>query len=483
MAATTPVKREDRDALLSSLPQPYPGDLRSAIKQRVLNPSNGIPLLVILDDDPTGTQTCHDIQVLMSWDVETLKSSFTSSVTQNVGGFFILTNSRALHEPEARELIKEICTNLKAAGNAVDKDFEIVLRSDSTLRGYFPLEADAASEVLGEADIWLLAPFFLQGGRYTINDCHYVDEEGTLVPASETPFAKDATFGYKNSNLKDWVEEKTNGVISRDRVQSLSLQDIRTGGPDKVAQLLTGFAKGSTVIINAASEQDMDVVVAGLLDASKSRKFLYRSGAALVSSRLGIAQIPPKTSAQLKLNPSVGGLVIAGSYVPKTTAQLKILREKSGDKLTTIELQVEQLLESPDTADRIIEEAKEQAAQEIEKGQDVLVMTSRGLITGRDGKESLNIGSTVAKALVSFLTGLRSRPRYIIAKGGITSSDMATKGLGMKIATVVGQAAPGVPLWECLEESSKWSGIPYIVFPGNVGSAEELFNVVNGWRP
>jgi uncharacterized protein YgbK (DUF1537 family) len=135
-----------------------------------------------------------------------------------------------------------------------------------------------------------------------------------------------------------------------------------------------------------------------------------------VSSRLGIAPIPPKTSEQLKLNPSVGGLIIAGSYVPKTTAQLKILREKSGDKLTVIELQVEQLLESPEAADRIIEEAKEQAAQEIEKGQDVLVMTSRGLITGKDGKESLNIGSIVAKALVSFLTGLRSRPRYVIAK-------------------------------------------------------------------
>lgn len=265
MVAPTP-KREDRDALLSTLPPPFAGDLRSEIKARVSNPSNNIPLLVILDDDPTGTQTCHDIQVLMSWDVETLQSSFTSQVTQNVGGFFILTNSRALHPQEARNLISEICSNLKAASEKVGKQFEIVLRSDSTLRGHFPLEADVASEVLGEADLWILAPFFLQGGRYTINDIHYVDEEGVLVPAGETQFAKDATFGYKNSNLKDWVVEKTDGRVSRDQVQSLSLQDIRTGGPAKVCELLKGFPKGSTVVVNAASEQDMDVVVAGLLD-------------------------------------------------------------------------------------------------------------------------------------------------------------------------------------------------------------------------
>jgi uncharacterized protein YgbK (DUF1537 family) len=68
-------------------------------------------------------------------------------------------------------------------------------------------------------------------------------------------------------------------------------------------------------------------------------------------------------------------------------------------------------------------------------------------------------------------------------QGGITSSDMATKALGMKAATVVGQAAPGVPLWECLEETSKYSGLPYVVFPGNVGSASALFEVVDGWRP
>lgn len=470
---------------LSSLPPPYEGDLRSLIKTKINSTNGEIPLLVILDDDPTGTQTCHDISVLTVWDTDTLASTFTSSITTAVGGFFILTNSRALHPPEAEALVTEICQNLLEASKAVgSKQFEVVLRSDSTLRGHFPLEADVTESVLGrQADSWILAPFFLQGGRYTIDDVHYVAEGDRLVPAGHTAFAKDATFGYKASNLRDWVVEKSQGKIDASRVQSLSLHDIRTGGPDKICELLLSFPRGSVVIVNAAAEADMDVVVLAILEAaSRGHRFLYRSGAALVSSRLGIKPIPPKSADALHLDKSVGGLIIAGSYVPKTTAQLKSLRGNSGDKLTTIELSVAKLLNSEDDARTAISDAVSRAEVEISRGQDVLVMTSRDLITGKDERESLKIGGVVAANLVRFLQHLKTRPRYVIAKGGITSSDMATKGLRMRRPTVVGQAAPGVPLWECSEETSKWAGIPYIVFPGNVGSEDTLYEVVNGWR-
>ena len=59
---------------------------------------------------------------------------------------------------------------------------------------------------------------------------------------------------------------------------------------------------------------------------------------------------------------------------------------------------------------------------------------------------------------------------------------MATKGLRMRRARVVGQAASGVPLWRCDEPSSKFTGLPYVVFPGNVGTADTLFEVVERWQ-
>ncbi|PSN71778.1 hypothetical protein BS50DRAFT_235700 [Corynespora cassiicola Philippines] len=467
---------------LSSLaPLSSTSDKLRAQTRTEIQTNPNIPILVALDDDPTGTQTCHDIPVLTTWTVDVLAAEFTN--TKPGSGFFILTNSRALHPPEARALTLEICTNLQEAAKTAGKSFEVVLRGDSTLRGHFPVEPEAVEEALGKADAWILAPFFLQGGRYTIDDVHYVAEGDTLVPAGETPFAKDATFGYKSSDLRDWVVEKSEGAIARERVKGLSLEDTRKGGADKVAEILLAAEKGTVFIANSAAEEDMDVVILGILKASaKGKKFLFRSGAAFVSARLGISPIPPISAEQLSLDKSRGGLIIAGSYVPKTTAQLKALREMAGDKLTTVELDVEKLLESPESAEKELGNALSTAESELQRPQDVLIMTSRKLITGADARSSLEIGSVVAAALVSFLTRLQVKPRYVIAKGGITSSDMATKGLRMKKAMIVGQAAAGVPLWRCDEEGARWRGLPYVVFPGNVGGDRTLGEVVERWR-
>ena len=473
----------DLKSTLADLPPIKAQGLRAKTKA-CLSSNSKAPILVTLDDDPTGTQTCHDISILTTWSVPQLVSEFKA--TPSGSGFFILTNSRALHPEPARALITEICTNLQAASKQTDTPFEVVLRSDSTLRGHFPLEAEATEAVLGEADAWVVCPFFLQGGRYTIDDVHYVAEGDKLLPASHTPFAKDATFGYNNSNLKDYVVEKAKGSIKPEQVSSLSIDTIRDGGTDAVLKQLletTEKVKKPVIVVNAAAEEDMDVVVEALLQASSSgKRFLFRTGAAFVSARLAIEGIDPISASQLKLSGDVGGLVIAGSYVPKTTAQLEVLRSKSGDKLTTIVLDVRKLLESPDNITKAISSALETASAEIKKGQDVLIMTSRELITGADEAKSLDIGSIVATALVSFLEQLEQKPRYVIAKGGITSSDMATKGLRFKRAMIVGQAAPGVPLWRCDEPESKWPGLPYVVFPGNVGSVQTLFDVVKGWR-
>jgi hypothetical protein len=246
-------------ATIDALPQEYTGDMLEAIHERMS--SGTAPLLVILDDDPTGTQTCHDISVLTVWDHSTLCTELSTANR----GFFILTNSRALPPEEAKTLITEICQNVAKAAKETRKEFEIVLRGDSTLRGHFPLEPETVEEVLGKVDAWILAPFFYQGGRYTIDDVHYVTEGDTLVPAGQTPFAEDATFGYKSSNLRDYVLEKAGEIYRKEHLWSITLADIRVGGPKKVTEQLLSAPKGGVIIVNAAAESDMFVFAAGLL--------------------------------------------------------------------------------------------------------------------------------------------------------------------------------------------------------------------------
>ncbi len=244
---------------IKAMPQEYAEDVLGVINERML--SGKAPLIVVLDDDPTGTQTCHDVSVLTVWDNTTLCTEF--SIAKK--GFFILSNSRALPPKEAETLITEICQNVAKAAEETGKEFEVVLRGDSTLRGHFPLEPETVEEVLGKVDSWILAPFFYQGGRYTINDVHYVVEGDVMVPSSQTPFAEDATFGYRSSNLKDYVLEKAGSRFTGKDLWSITLQDIRIGGPAKVTEQLLAAPRGSVIIVNAAAESDMFMFAAGLL--------------------------------------------------------------------------------------------------------------------------------------------------------------------------------------------------------------------------
>lgn len=405
---------------IEALPPVWKEDCLEFIRNQVKN--NSTSILIVLDDDPTGTQTCHDIPVLTGWDYATLCSELRNAE----GGFFILTNSRALPSIEAKILVSAICRSISRAAEDTGRSFQIVLRGDSTLRGHFPEEPEAVEEIFGGCDAWILAPFFLQGGRYTIDDVHYVAEKAMLVPASQTPFAADATFGYKSSNLRDYIIEKASSRFTGKDILSISIEDIRLGGPSKVTERLLKAPKGCVVILNAAAEEDIHVFAAGALAAERlGKKYLYRTGAAFVSSRLGISGKAPMSAKDLGLSygsGKVGGIIIAGSYVPKTTAQLKSLRERRGNKLHVIELDVEKLMKSSEEEMvKIGQGAINDANNRIKDGTDVLVMTSRLLITGQDGVSSLQIGGAIAAALVRILQGIDVRPRYIIAKVGAST--------------------------------------------------------------
>uniref|UniRef100_A0A5B7BKZ0 Ketose-bisphosphate aldolase class-II family protein n=1 Tax=Davidia involucrata TaxID=16924 RepID=A0A5B7BKZ0_DAVIN len=469
-----------KELVLQSLPSEWPLDPVEDIRKLDKNNSK---TLIVLDDDPTGTQTVHDIEVLTEWNVESVIEQFR----KRPKCFFILTNSRSLSTEKASALIEDICRNLCTAAKSVENiDYTVVLRGDSTLRGHFPEEADAAVSVLGEMDAWIICPFFLQGGRYTIEDVHYVADSDRLVPAGDTEFAKDASFGYKSSNLRKWVEEKTRGRIPAISVTSISIQLLRKGGPNAVCECLCSLQKGSTCIVNAASERDMAVFAAGMIQAElKGKRFLCRTAASFVSARIGIIPKAPILPKDLGINKGrSGGLIVVGSYVPKTTKQVEELKVQCGHILRTIEISVDKLaMKSLEEREEEINQTAEMADIFLSANKDTLIMTSRELITGKTPSESLEINFKVSSALVEIVRRITTRPRYILAKGGITSSDLATKALEAKRAKIVGQALAGVPLWQ-LGPESRHPGVPYIVFPGNVGDSKALAEVVKCWaRP
>ena len=390
--------------------------------------------------------------------------------------------------------MKEICANVDAAAKKADTLYEIVLRGDSTLRGHFPQEPFAVEAVLGPKDVWVISPFFEQGGRITINDVHYVKEGKNLVAAADTEFAKDAAFGYSKSNLREWALEKfrkNDSAISTFPFISISLNTIRESGPQGVADRIAtvnkrqGSSLPTILVVNAVVTADMDVFVAGLAlyrqqkVKSQQRTFLFRTAAAFVSSRLAIQSIPPLDKRTLKLEGKAGGLIIVGSYVPKSTAQYNALLKRRKGKLELVCIEVHALLGSSiDERRSIVESAARQASEAIARGIDTVIASSRQLVTHTEAKQSLAIGEIVSSTLVEIIKAITARPKYVIAKGGITSSDIATKALRFQRALIVGQANPGIPLWRCDQQSSLWPGIVYVVFPGNVGTEDGIAELV-----
>lgn len=459
---------------LERLPPEWPDNLLPEIQRHVRATGQKV---VVLDDDPTGTQTVHDIPVLTEWPVDALRAELESAHP----AFYLLTNSRSLTLPAAQALNNEIGRNLLEAARQSGRTFAVVSRSDSTLRGHFPGEVEALAAALEtDFDAWLIIPFFLEGGRYTLGDVHYVAEGDALIPAGETPFARDAVFGYRASDLRAWVEEKTGGRFRAARVASVSLDDLRLGGQGRVTERLLGLPKGGVCVVNAASYRDLEVFVAGLLDAeAQGRRYLYRTAASFVRVRAGI---PPRAllgKADLDLPAAGGGLFVVGSYVPRTTAQVNALLAQPG--LCSVPVDVAKLLDGGAQRDEIAR-AADAVNGALRRGQDVVAYTSRALVTGEDAQRNLAIGQQVSAGLVALTRAIATRPRYLVAKGGVTSSDIATRGLAVRRALVMGQILPGVPVWR-LGPESRYPGLPYCVFPGNVGGPEALAEIARALRP
>jgi uncharacterized protein YgbK (DUF1537 family) len=439
--------------------------------------------VVVLDDDPTGVQSVHGVPVLTTWAVEDLHWA----LEQTSPTFYILTNSRSLAEEEAIALNQEIARSLSEAA-APGTDFDVVSRSDSTLRGHYPAETDALAEALREGgrgpDGLIVCPAFFEAGRITVDDVHWVRQDGELVPAGQTEFASDHSFGYRSSDLKAWVEEKTGGRIKASEVLSVSLADLREGGPERVLERLEEASGGRPVMINAASYADLEVFVLGLLAAEEEgKRFLYRTGPSFVRTRGGITEPKILGAEDLyrKRSKEGHGLVLVGSYVPTTTRQLEGALALDG--IRGVEMSVPRLLEPGSREDelgRVAEEVNGSLASS-----EVVVYTSRELVTagkaGSAGLSNFEIGAAVSGALVEVMRRVdRALPlSFVVAKGGITSSDIATKGLEVRRAEVAGPLLPPgiVPVW-ILPEENDFPGLPYVIFPGNVGGPDSLAQAI-----
>lgn len=426
------------------------------------------PKIIVLDDDPTGSQTVHSCLLLMKWDVETLRLGLADESPI----FFVLTNTRAMSPEHALATVQAVCHNLKQAIAAEQvQDFLIVSRSDSTLRGHYPVETDAIADALGPFDAHFLTPAFFEGGRFTRNSIHYLVVNGVPTPVHETEFAKDSVFGYSHSDLPNYVEEKTQGRIQASKVERFLLADIRSGVLDRLMQL----HDNQCVAVDAETQADMDRFAQDVLLASgQGKRFLFRSAASLLTA---LAALPPQPVAPEAMASYTRygkpGAVIVGSHVKKTTEQLEELLAAAGT--VPIEVDVVHLLEeSEGQRANLLHYTLDQINQVHQAGKTPVIFTSRQELTFEDAQTRLNFGVAVSGLLMDIVRGLPTEIGFLISKGGITSNDVLSTGLALTAARLLGQILPGVSVVRTPEDHPQFPNLPVVLFPGNVGDRQAL---------
>lgn len=435
--------------------------------------------IVVLDDDPTGVQTVHDISVYTNWDKDSIRQGFEEE--NNL--FYVLTNSRGFTEEQTTKAHHEIAEVVDEVARETGKEYIFISRSDSTLRGHYPLEtqllkADYEKNTGKTIDGEIMCPFFKEGGRFTIDNVHYVKYGEELVPANETEFAKDKTFGYTAYTMPEYIEEKTKGEYKAADVTCISLEDIHNMDIDKIeAQLMevTGFNK---VIVNAVDYADVKVFCTALYRAmAKGKVFMFRTAAAIVKVMGAVTDQPLLTREQMVVKETTnGGIVVVGSHTEKTTKQVECLKELKD--IEFIELDAT-LVKDDDAFEAEVSRCLAREEECIRAGKTVCCYTTRALITADTGdkEDELRLSVKISDAVQSLVGRLSITPSFVIAKGGITSSDVGTKALEVKKVNVLGQIKPGIPVWQTGEES-KFPLTPYVIFPGNVGEISTLKEAV-----
>lgn len=463
--------------------------------QATFDPGPGLKIVVI-DDDPTGSQTVHGCPLLLRWDAETL----TAGLAHPSPLLFLLANTRALAPAAAADRVREICRALRPAlaqamASGRMAGWLVVSRGDSTLRGHFPLEVDVISEELGPFDATLLVPAFLAGGRTTVDGVHRLQGR----PVHESPFARDGLFAYGTSHLPDWVEEKSGGRIPATAVDRIGWQELDAGGP-ALLRHLARLESNVCVAVDGASERQLAALANAVRSliapgAGRPRRFLFQCAASLIQA---LASLPPQPLAPAALaalrrrggDGPLPGLVLVGSHVPLADRQLERLLADPGCVGVELEVaRIQRLLEGPEPALLLasLEQAwRRRLAEALAGGLTPVLHTSRGEARCRHAGERRALGLALAGVMARLAAAVAPALGYLISKGGITTHTLLADGLDLDHVELQGQLLPGLSV--VLAATETFAGrapvddpgpLPVLTFPGNLGDENTLWEA---WR-
>jgi len=467
-----------KDELLAGLPEPLPLDTADVLGARGAHAR----ILVVIDDHPSGSQSMAAIPILTAWSEDQIEWALGTGAS----AVYIVTNARALSPAAAEDRYLEVVSQVLEVAGRRGLDVDLVLRTDSTLRGHFPLDVDILVNAIESAtahgvDGVLMVPAFPEAGRITVNSVHYVAEwPGTFTPVGETRFGREPRFPFTSSDLREWVAERTRGRCDAASVRAITLDTVRES-PDAVAAQLINARRGEMVVADGATEADLRSIAIGFLKAEAAgKRFILRVGPPFVRAMIG-QPVHPALSAEdvERIRTAAGapeartGLILVGTPNQLTKRQVRVLETRR--PIREIPVSVPAVLDS--RRDSHIEQVVVRALEGLEVGNVIVRLAEMHVETEAKGDFALD--PRVGKAVNEIAYRIaKARPlKFVVARGGSITS-FAAQGLGVRRAMVRGPMLEGiVSLWEPLAGAIK--GVPFVVYAGGVGDDDGLADVVD----
>ena len=436
--------------------------------------------IIIIDDDPTGSQTVNGCNLILKWDYETLLRGLKDS--SNL--LFILANTRSLSKKDVKIRLKEICSALREIMNNssfAEEDFVLISRGDSTLRGHNFVEPDIINELLGPFDATFYIPAFIEGNRTTVNGNHFVDN----IPINKTIFSKDKIFGFNTSNIKELICEQSNYQLDFNNIENIFIKDfeaLETNQPSKLFMQIEKLKNNKKVIVDIMDYSQLDKFSSIVRSLLKKKKFLFRSAASFISSLSNVkrtqkdhiyfSQLRRKNNSDKAMK----GLIVVGSYVELTTRQLNKVLEISLCK--PIEINVFKLYEFFKIGDNLnLNSLKKLILNSIRQNlirESIPVLyTSREIISPTDKNDLIQFQLFLSAFIAEIVSAIKNEIGYLISKGGITTNTIISEGLEADSVYLEGQILPGISLvtFNLLKQKGK---LPIVTFPGNIGNKMSL---------
>lgn len=397
------------------------------------------PAIAIVADDLTGSGDTAVQFVRAGWSTHLsiggAGEALSGPATAGVEVLAVTTNSRALSAADAAQVIRQNVQQLRAAGVS-----RLYKKVDSTLRGEFKAEIDAAREAWGADTVAVICPAFPATGRTVEQGILYVNGK----PVTETSAATDPVTPVTESHIPTLLGCAHVALQDNDTAESLAA---------RIAQA------GNTVVVDAATDADLERLARaiGLLGVR-----------ALPVGAGGLAT--PLARVWAGADQTAPVVVVVTSQHSAARAQAAALQASGADTWTPTLAQL-----ADDAAWRAWSQPLLQAhAQAPTEAGTVLLLAPEGQLDGLDSETVADRLGSLAGQLIA-----ASRAAGVVATGGDGARSVLVALQASGIA-LVDEVMGGVPLGTLTGGTA--AGLPVVTKAGGFGTEDVLVRAVRAIR-